>query len=230
MLLKKWEELPAFMQKEEILPYYELLDKRRGQLFVKRLFDIVCSLMLIFILSPVILFISVWIKTDSKGTVFYRQERITQYGKSFWIYKFRTMITDADKLGSAVTIKGDDRITKVGEKIRKYRIDEIPQLFNVVKGEMSFVGTRPEVKKYVDQYTEEMKATLLLPAGITSEASIRFKDEDEIIEKNRKKYRDIDECYIKEVLPKKMKYNLHSIAFFCFARELKIMAETIVKV
>lgn len=167
---------------------------------------------------------------DSKGPVFYRQERITQYGKVFKILKFRTMVLDADKIGNLVTTKNDSRITKVGKKIRKYRVDEIPQLFNVLLGDMSFVGTRPEVKKYVDQYTVEMYATLLLPAGVTSLASINFKDEDEIIEKYTSLGRETDEVYVNEVLPFKMKYNLEAITSFYFIKEISVMISTVVKV
>lgn len=230
MLLRKWNELPKYMQNDKVKSYYESLNKKKGQLLLKRIFDIVCSLVLIIILSPVILIISVWIKTDSKGPVFYRQERITQYGKKFKIFKFRTMIVNADKSGTLVTTKNDSRITKVGKKIRKYRIDELPQLFNVLLGDMSFVGTRPEVKKYVDRYSEEMYATLLLPAGITSIASIEFKDEDEIISKYISKDRDIDEVYVTKVLPLKMKYNLESLASFYFIKEIKVMIDTVMKV
>ncbi|WP_296878315.1 sugar transferase [Thomasclavelia sp.] len=230
MLLRKWNELPKYMQNDKVKSYYESLNKKKGQLLLKRIFDIVCSLVLIIILSPVILIISVWIKTDSKGPVFYRQERITRYGKKFKIFKFRTMVVDADKSGTLVTTKNDSRITKIGKKIRKYRIDELPQLFNVLLGDMSFVGTRPEVKKYVDQYTDEMYATLLLPAGITSIASIEFKDEDEIISKYISKDRDIDEVYVTKVLPLKMKYNLESLASFYFIKEIKVMIDTVMKV
>lgn len=230
MLIKDWNELPEFMQVEEVRPYYESLRHKQGQLILKRCFDIICSLILIILLSPILLVISIWIKLDSKGPVFYRQERITQYGKIFRIFKFRTMVTNADKIGSLVTTKNDSRITKVGEKIRKYRIDELPQLFNVLIGEMSFVGTRPEVKKYVDQYTKEMNATLLLPAGVTSIASIEFKDEDEILGKSREKNKSIDEIYIEEVLPQKMKYNLKAITSFSFVKEIGTMINTVLKV
>lgn len=167
---------------------------------------------------------------DSNGPVFYRQERVTQYGKVFRIFKFRTMVNNADKIGNLVTSKNDSRITKVGEKIRKYRIDEIPQLFNVLIGEMSFVGTRPEVQKYVNQYTPEMYATLLLPAGVTSLASIEFKDEDEILERYTSKGRETNEVYVKEVLPLKMEYNLKAITSFNFIKELGTMISTVVKV
>ena len=228
MLLKKWDDLPDYMKNNEDKKYYDILSKKKGQLVLKRLFDICLSLILTIILSPVILIISIWIKLDSKGPVFYRQERITQYGKVFRIFKFRTMVIDADKIGSLVTTSNDSRITKVGNKIRKCRLDEVPQLFNILTGDMSFVGTRPEVKKYVDQYTEEMYATLLLPAGVTSLASIKFKDEDEIISKY--KNRTIDDVYVNEVLPLKMKYNLEAMTSFYFVKELGVMINTVVKV
>ena len=230
MLVKEWNELPKFMQVEEVRPYYEILRKKKGQLILKRIFDICASLILIVLLSPIILFFSIWIKLDSNGPVFYRQERVTQYGKVFRIFKFRTMVNNADKIGNIVTSKNDSRITKVGEKIRKYRIDEIPQLFNVLIGEMSFVGTRPEVQKYVNQYTPEMYATLLLPAGVTSLASIEFKDEDEILERYTSKGRETNEVYVKEVLPLKMEYNLKAITSFNFIKELGTMISTVVKV
>ena len=230
MLVKEWNELPKFMQVEEVRPYYEILRKKKGQLILKRILDICASLILIVLLSPIILFFSIWIKLDSNGPVFYRQERVTQYGKVFRIFKFRTMVNNADKIGNLVTSKNDSRITKVGEKIRKYRIDEIPQLFNVLIGEMSFVGTRPEVQKYVNQYTPEMYATLLLPAGVTSLASIEFKDEDEILERYTSKGRETNEVYVKEVLPLKMEYNLKAITSFNFIKELGTMISTVVKV
>jgi len=216
MLVKEWNELPDYMQVEEVRPYYEILRKKKGQLVLKRIFDICVSLVLIVLLSPIIIFFSIWIKLDSKGPVFYRQERITQYGKVFRIFKFRTMVNNADKIGNLVTSKNDSRITKVGEKIRKYRIDEIPQLFNVLIGDMSFVGTRPEVKKYVDQYTPEMYATLLLPAGITSESSIRYKDEDKLLDIAT----DIDKVYVEKILVDKMKFNLESINNYSFLEEI----------
>lgn len=230
MIIKKWEELPEYMQTDEVRPYYEVLRKKKFQLILKRLFDIIVSFILIVLLSPVILFFSIWIKIDSNGPIFYRQERITQYGRVFRIFKFRSMVSNADQIGNLVTSKNDSRITHVGEKIRKYRIDEIPQLFNVLIGDMSFVGTRPEVKKYVDQYTNEMYATLLLPAGVTSLASIQFKDEDEIIEKYVSQGRETNEVYINEVLPTKMKYNLEAMTSFYFIKELVIMVHTVLKV
>lgn len=230
MLVKEWSQLPTYMQVDEVKPYYEILRKKQVQLILKRCFDIVTSIVLIVLLSPILLFFAIWIKLDSKGPIFYRQERITQYGKTFKIFKFRTMVVNADQVGNLVTSKNDSRITNVGKKIRHYRIDEIPQLFNILLGEMSFVGTRPEVKKYVDQYKPEMYATLLLPAGVTSLASINFKNEDEFIEQYRTGNRTIDDIYVNEVLPLKMKYNLEAITSFYFMKDISVMINTVVKV
>lgn len=228
MLVKEWNELPDYMQVEEVKPYYEILRTKKGQLILKRIFDIICSSILIVLLSPALLFISIWIKLDSKGPVFYRQERITQYGKVFRIFKFRTMVTNADKIGTLVTTQNDSRITKVGNKIRKCRLDELPQLFNIFLGEMSFVGTRPEVQKYVDAYSTEMNATLLLPAGVTSLASIKYRDEDEILEQKTKLGKTIDQAYIEDVLPEKMKFNLEYINDFNIGRDLYLCMKTVI--
>ena len=223
MILRSWDKLPEYMRNDKVKPYYELLKKRTGSLIMKRIFDIVMSLLLLMLLSPVFLVVSLWIKLDSKGPVFFRQVRVTTYGKQFRIFKFRTMCENAEKKGSLVTVGNDSRITKVGEKIRHCRLDEIPQLLNVLAGDMTFVGTRPEVVKYVNAYSDEMYATLLLPAGITSVASIQYKDEDEILSKAK----DPDDAYIHEVLPDKMKYNLASIENFSFLNEIKTMANTL---
>lgn len=223
MILRSWDKLPEYMRNDKVKPYYELLKKRTGSLIMKRIFDIVMSLLLLMILSPVFLVVSIWIKLDSKGPVFFRQVRVTTYGKQFRIFKFRTMCENAEKKGSLVTVGNDSRITKVGEKIRHCRLDEIPQLLNVLAGDMTFVGTRPEVVKYVNAYSDEMYATLLLPAGITSVASIQYKDEDEILSKAE----DPDDAYIREVLPDKMKYNLASIENFSFLNEIKTMVNTL---
>lgn len=223
MILRSWDKLPEYMRNDKVKPYYELLKKRTGSLIMKRIFDIVMSLLLLMILSPVFLVVSIWIKLDSKGPVFFRQVRVTTYGKQFLIFKFRTMCENAEKKGSLVTVGNDSRITKVGEKIRHCRLDEIPQLLNVLAGDMTFVGTRPEVVKYVNAYSDEMYATLLLPAGITSVASIQYKDEDEILSKAK----DPDDAYIHEVLPDKMKYNLALIENFSFLNEIKTMANTL---
>ncbi len=226
MMLKKWEDLPTEMQTEEVRPYYELLDKKRGSLFFKRMFDITVSLIMLVLLSPVFLVLAVAIKLDSPGPVFFRQVRVTQYGQKFRIFKFRTMVSNAEKLGTQVTTKNDARITKVGSMIRECRLDEIPQLLNILTGDMSFVGTRPEVVKYVRQYTPEMMATLLLPAGVTSEASILYKDEDQLLNAAE----DVDATYIKEVLPGKMRYNLRSILNYSFWGDIHTMLRTVTAV
>lgn len=223
MILRSWDKLPEYMKNDKVRPYYDILKKHSFSLILKRIFDIVMSLLLLIILSPVFLVVSIWIKLDSEGPVFFRQERVTTYGKKFRIFKFRTMCNNAEKKGTLVTVGNDSRISRVGEKIRHCRLDEIPQLLNVLVGDMTFVGTRPEVVKYVEAYTDEMYATLLLPAGITSIASIQYKDEDEILSKSD----DPDNAYIHEVLPDKMKYNLQSIQNFSFINELKTMIDTV---
>ena len=223
MRLRKWEDLPAFMQCEEVREYYDILAKKKGALGLKRVFDVVVAVVMLIILAIPMLIIAAMIKVDSPGPVFYRQERVTTYGKRFRIHKFRTMVNNADKIGSAVTVGGDARITKVGNRLRNLRIDEIPQLIDVLSGNMSFVGTRPEATKYVKQYTKEMNATLLLPAGITSEASIRYKDEAELLDAAD----DVDRVYVQEVLPGKMKYNLQSIRHFSFLGEIATMVRTV---
>lgn len=229
-MLTKWEQLDGKLQNDEVKRYYDILSHKKGSLLLKRLFDIIVSLLMIVILSPVLLFISIWIKTDSKGPVFYRQIRVTKNNKDFRIFKFRTMVQDADKIGSLVTVGNDSRITKVGLKIRKVRLDELPQLFNILKGDMSFVGTRPEVRKYVDRYTDEMMATLLLPAGVTSLASIMHKDEDDIMAAKTETGMSVDEAYVDYVLPDKMRYNLEAINTFSFFNEVKLMFKTVIEV
>lgn len=211
---------------EIVKKYREEIEKRKISLFLKLFLDKILALILLIPLSPIILAIAIWIKLDSEGPVFYRQERITTYGRPFRIFKFRTMVKDADKLGAAVTEHNDPRISRAGDKLRKVRLDELPQLFNVLLGDMSFVGVRPEVAKYVNRYTDEMNATLLLPAGITSPASIEYKDEDEVIEKFKGTGRSIDDIYIEEVLPDKMKYNLEYIKNFSIINDIKIMIQT----
>ena len=223
MLLKKWENLPPAMQNELVRKYYEILVRKKCSLFWKRVLDIVLSCILLVLLSPVFLVLAVAIKADSKGGVFFRQERVTQYGKVFRIFKFRTMVSDAESLGASVTSDGDSRITRVGAAIRKCRLDEIAQLLNILSGDMSFVGTRPEVVKYVDHYTEEMMATLLLPAGVTSMASILYKDEDRLISSSD----NADETYINIVMPEKMRYNLQSIEKYSFWDDVKTMFKTV---
>ena len=221
MRLRKWENLPPEMQTEEVRKYYDILKKKRVSLFFKRLFDICVSLVLLIVLSPIFLVLSIAIKTDSKGPVFYRQTRVTQYNREFRIFKFRSMVQGADK-GSQVTVENDVRVTRVGKLIRKGRLDEISQLIDVLRGKMTFVGTRPEVPKYTRQYTPEMMATLLLPAGITSLASIYYKDEAELLDSAE----DADKVYVEKVLPAKMYYNLKAIEKFSFWGDIKIMFMT----
>lgn len=223
MRMISWEKLPPQMQTEAVKPYYEILQKKQIGLIFKRSFDIVVSLIMLLILSPVFLVLAIAIKLDSKGPVFYRQVRVTQYGKKFRIFKFRTMVNNADKIGSQVTVGGDSRITRVGKVIRECRLDEIGQLLNILGGSMTFVGTRPEVPKYVEKYTPEMWATLLLPAGVTSEASIRYKDEAALLDAAE----DVDATYIQDVLPGKMKYNLRSIQEYSFFKDIETMFQTI---
>ena len=227
MRLIKWDRLPEDMRNEGVRPYYELLEKRRGSLMLKRLLDLLMAGILTVVLSPVMLILAVCIRIDSRGPVFFRQKRITQYGREYRIFKFRTMIADADKKGTAVTRSGDSRITRMGKLLRKCRLDELPQLFNVLTGDMTFVGTRPEVKKYVDAYTDEMRATLLLPAGITSRTSIAYKDEDEVMEKYLTETgKSVDEIYVSYVLPEKMKYNLEYLKEFSVSGDIRVMINT----
>ena len=225
-MLREWNQLPEYMQTDAVRPYYDQLKKKEFSLFLKRIFDIVVSLVLIVLLSPLLLVLSILIVLDSKGGVFYRQERVTQYGRKFRIFKFRTMVADADKIGTQVTVSNDSRITRVGSVIRKYRLDEIPQLFNILLGDMSLVGTRPESTHYVKHYAPEMYATLLLPAGVTSEASIMYKDEADLLDKAD----DVDKVYIEKVLPGKMRYNLESISNFSFIKEIGTMFKTVLAV
>ena len=223
MVLRKWDDLPEFMKTEEVKPYYEALKKKRFSLVLKRAMDLVGGVVLLVLLAIPIAIIAVMIKLDSEGPVFYRQERITTYGKHFRIYKFRTMVSNADKIGTAVTVGNDSRITRIGAKLRGCRLDELPQVLDLITGDMSFVGTRPEAVKYVEKYKPEYMATLLLPAGITSEASIRYKDEAELLEAAD----DVDRVYVEEVLPGKMKYNLESIRKFSVVSDIATMVRTV---
>lgn len=225
-MLKKWETLTDYMQNDEVRVYYDSLQKKKVSMFLKRVMDLVGGLILLILLAIPMIIISIMIKLDSDGPVFYRQERVTTYGKHFKIHKFRTMVSNADKIGSTVTVGNDSRITKVGAKLRGCRLDELPQVLDLISGNMSFVGTRPEAVKYVEQYKPEYMATLLLPAGITSEASIRYKDEAELLDAAS----DVDKTYIEEVLPGKMKYNLDSIKNFSFFGDIATMFRTVLAV
>ena len=222
-MLKDWDELPDFMRVPEVRPYYDTLKKKQVSLLLKRIFDFVAAILLFFILAIPMAMIAFWIKLDSEGPVFYRQERVTTYGKHFRIHKFRTMVNNADKIGTAVTVSGDTRITKVGQKLRDLRLDELPQVFDVLTGTMSFVGTRPEAVKYVEQYRPEFYATLLLPAGITSEAAIRYKDEAKLLDAAD----DVDKVYVEQVLPEKMKWNLETLQHFNVLRDIATMFRTV---
>ena len=222
-LLKRWEQLPQELQNDSVRPYYEALSRKRGQLLLKRVFDILLSLVLLVLLSPVMLILALAIRLDSPGEVLFRQVRVTQYGQEFRIFKFRTMVANAQQLGTQVTVQGDMRITRVGKLLRKCRLDELPQLLNILMGQMSFVGTRPEVPRYVRQYTPQMLATLLLPAGVTSQASIRYKDEDRLLDSSA----DPDRTYVEQVLPGKMEYTLNSLLDFSLWQDLKTMVQTV---
>lgn len=222
-MLTSWEKLPERMRTPEVRPYYDILKRRRFSLLIKRAFDLVAALALLLLLAIPMMIIAVWIRADSEGPVFYRQERVTRDGRHFRIHKFRTMVVNADRIGTAVTVGNDKRITKAGEKLRRLRLDELPQLLDVLSGDMSFVGTRPEAVKYVERYEPEYMATLLTPAGITSEASIRYKDEDRLLSAAD----DVDRVYMEQVLPEKMKWNLDEIRRFSLLRELAIMFRTV---
>ena len=223
MILRKWEELPDDFKTPEVRKYYEILAKHKFSLMLKRILDVFLSLVMLLVLAIPMLIIGVLIVCDSPGGVFYRQHRVTTYGKEFRIHKFRTMVKNADQIGSLVTVGQDNRVTKIGIFLRKYRLDELPQLLDVLMGNMSYVGTRPEVLKYVKHYTAEMKATLLLPAGITSEASIRYKNEAELLDGAI----NVDEVYLEQILPEKMKYNLWAIEKFSLFGEITTMFRTV---
>lgn len=224
--MKAFKDLPENLRTEEVRPYYEALQKHRGSLVLKRIFDFVVSLVLFCILLPFMIVIGILVGTTSRGGVFFCQERVTTYGRTFKIIKFRTMVANAEKLGSQVTTNRDSRVTAVGRFLRKVRLDELPQIINIIKGDMSFVGTRPEVPRYVKGYTKEMMATLLLPAGVTSEASIEYKDEERLLMASE----NVDETYINEVLPQKMQYNLDYLKDYSFRKDLKIMLKTVAAV
>lgn len=226
-MLKKWEKLPEFMQIDEVRPYYDILKKKKFSLFMKRVFDIVVSFIMLTLLSPTFLIIAIAIKIDSKGPVFYRQKRKGRYGRVFRIFKFRSMVANADRVGEQFTFDTDARITKVGKFIRKFRLDELPQLIDVFRGTMSFVGPRPIVVKYADRFTPEMYASFLVPAGVTSTACIKFKDESKLISAVKE---DVEKAYMEEIMPAKMVYNLDDIKKFGFFREIGIMIKTVIAV
>ena len=222
MKLIEWESLPAELKTEEVRKYYDIIEKKKSSLFFKRAFDLIMSLAALVVFSPVYLILAIAIKIDSPGPVFYRQERVTQYGKTFRIHKFRTMVQNAEK-GPQLTVNNDGRITKLGKVIRRCRLDETAQLIDVLQGTMTFVGTRPETPKFVAAYTKEMMATLLLPAGITSRASIYYKDEAALLEGAE----DPERVYIEKILPEKMYDNLKGIEKFGFWEDIKVIFMTV---
>lgn len=228
--MRKWDDLPSYMKNKEVREYYDLLIKKQRQIKIKRYFDIILSSVLIVLLLPLFIYLFIAIKRESSGPAIFKQIRVTQYGKKFTIYKFRTMVTDAEKKGSQITSGEDSRITKIGSKLRKCRLDELPQLINILKGDMSFVGTRPEVPNYVVHYNKLMRSTLLMPAGVTSATSIRFKDEDKLIDEGCSKGKTVDEVYIGTVLPRKMNYNLKALREFSLLNDLRVMVGTVVAV
>lgn len=226
MILKQWDNIPDNLKNDDVKKYYDIISNKKISLIIKRIFDIFVSFTLLICLLPLFMVIAIMIKIDSRGPIFFRQERVTEYGRVFKIFKFRTMINNADKLGTQVTVENDSRITKTGNLLRKIRMDEIPQLINILIGDMSFVGTRPEVLKYVNSYSDEMKATLLMKAGVTSLASIKFKDEDKLL----RSCDNVDEVYIDKILPQKMKYNLEYLENFNFFYDIKLMFKTFLAV
>lgn len=187
-------------------------------MILKRLFDLFFSLLGVIIFSPVFLIVALWIKFDSKGPVFFRQIRVGQFGKEFKIYKFRTMVNNAEDLGKQITVINDNRITRVGTFLRKYKLDELPQLFNVIRGEMSFVGSRPEVPKYVKLYSPDQLTILDFPPGITDLASIEFRNENELLGT----VENPEEFYVSEIMVKKLELNQKYIQSF---REFNVMCD-----
>jgi len=222
-MLTDFEKLPAAMQNEDVRHYHEILSRKKASLFAKRLFDIIFSFIILVVLSPVFVVVAAIVKLDSRGPVFFRQQRYTRDMRTFRIFKFRSMVADADKRGPLVTVSGDDRITKFGRFLRRTRMDEFPQLLNILAGSMSFVGARPEVEKYVERYDDDMLATFLMPAGVTSQASIEFKDEAKILDDAR----NADEIYMNDIVPKKMAINLLYIEQYSFLGDVRIMFSTI---
>lgn len=221
-MLCKWEELPDNMQNDAVKPYYDILNGKKADLFAKRVFDVIVSALSLIVLSPIFLVVAVIIKLDSHGPVFYRQQRVTRYGKLFVMHKFRTMEVNSDK-ESRITRENDSHITKAGKTLRRLKIDELAQLIDVFSGNMTFVGTRPEVPEFTAQYSDEMFATLLLPAGITSKTSILFKDEARFFTENC----DPGRKYVEQILPCKMKYNLAEVRNFGFFNDIKTMFKTV---
>ncbi len=225
MALIGYNELPPQFDTKAVRPYFEAVKKRVAARFFKRFFDIIAALVLTVFLLPLMLLLAVAIRCESKGPAIYKSRRITRYGRPFNMYKFRTMKW-GDK-GSTLTLPDDCRITGIGKFLRPLRLDELPQLFNLLMGDMSFVGPRPEDEKFVKLYTGEMLASLLMPAGITSPASIKFKNEDKILKKYIREGYTPDEAYIKHILPEKIRLNLGYIKNFGFFSDILICLKTL---
>jgi len=189
----------------------------------KRIFDFIASLIGLILLSPFLVIIGVLVKISDKGPIFYRSKRVGQNFKPFYLLKFRTMVVNAEELGPSVTKGGDQRITKIGKFLRKYKLDELPQLWNVVKGELSLVGPRPEVEKYISFYKDDYKEILKIRPGITDYAAIKFKNEEEILAK----FEDVEKAYIENVLPAKIKLYKTYLNEIGFLTDLKIIFKTL---
>ncbi len=193
---------------------------------MKRLFDVGCCVLGLIVLAPILLLIALLIRTDSKGPILYVQERIGLNGRPFYIFKFRTMAIDADKKGLLTVGGKDPRVTRIGYSLRRYKLDELPQLFNVLKGDMSLVGPRPEVKKYVDLYSSSQREVLTVKPGITDYASIVFVDENDILAKSA----DPEQAYIQEIMPAKLALNRKYIDEKGLLTDLRIIAKTLLRI
>lgn len=223
MLITKYSELPPKMQNEATKKCCETLLAKKGTLLAKRIIDFTVCLLIFIVVSPIFLIICLLIKLTSKGPVFFKQERVGRDMKSFKILKFRTMVKDADKKGIALTTGNDSRITPFGAFLRKINMDEMPQLLNVIKGDMSIIGTRPEVWQYVNVYTDAMLATLLLYPGMVSIASIHYKNENDLLTG----ISDVEKTYIEKILPDKMRYNIDYLKNISVSGDFRILIKTI---
>ena len=203
-----------------------VLEKRKPQLMLKRLMDIVISGGALLVLWPVLVLIALAIKIDDPGPVFYRQVRVGKDGKEFRIYKFRTMVVDADKKGLQITVGKDNRITRMGAFLRKTKLDELAQLINVFKGEMSFVGPRPEVPKYVAMYTPYQRQVLLVQPGITDYASIAYRNENDLLEGAE----DPERMYIDKIMPDKIELNMKYLHEISPLADIRLIFSTIIAV
>ncbi len=211
------------LDQEHSLNIDTILQQKRLQLILKRVFDIVVSFIGLVILSPLFIILAIVIVSDSKGPVFFKQTRVGRNGVLFKIYKFRTMIEDAEAKGMQLTVGDDSRITNVGAFLRKTKIDELPQLINVLKGEMSFVGPRPEVPKYVELYTEDQRQVLMVRPGITDLASIEYRNESALLATTD----NPEKVYLEEIIPGKLELNRKYIVNMSLAIDMRIIMRTI---